>query len=126
MSEPLLYLPKSVAPSDGWEQKPEAEKPKPSMPTTNMVEAPGRKPGTTSGTYVGDLVAMAKTIWLCWSCRYKFDHKTAGYFYEKNLRVTGRCDGCKEHRPDSHLFIHESLICDEGGKIRHGHVWTPR
>lgn len=126
MSEPLLILPNSVEPSEGWQAKPPAEPPAPKRPSTGMVEVQGRKPGTTAGSYIDDLTALHKTVWLCWSCRGKFNHKNAGYFYEKNLRVTGRCDGCKEHRPNSHLFIHESLICDQGGKIRHGHVWTPR
>ena len=91
-----------------------------------QIEAFGRKIGQPAGSYMDDLSSQWKTIWLCWECRHKFNYKGAHYFYEKNIRVTGRCDGCRELRPDSHLFIHESRICDFGGKIRHEHVWTPR
>jgi len=123
-NSPTLILPKRLSPSSGWDEKPQA----PARPAKRpkVAEHPGRDFGEVAGSYIDGLVARAKTIWLCWSCRHKFDHASAHYFYEKNLRVTGRCDGCREHRPDSHLFIHESLLCDSGGKIRHGLVWTPR
>ena len=122
---PLLYLPESVQPSSGWEKAPVQQKPAP-KPTTNLREAPGRKTGQTSGTHIDNLTALQKAIWLCWSCRHKFNERAHRYFYEKNMRVVGRCDGCKEYRGESHLFIHESLLCDIGGRIRHGHSWTPR
>jgi len=127
---PLLYLPKSMRPSKGWEAKgappPAPAQRLPSKQKIKRMEAFGRKVGATAGAYMDDLSSQHKAIWLCFQCRHKFDYKAAHYFYEKNLRVQGRCDGCREHRADSHLFIHESTICDQGGLIRNEHVWTPR
>jgi hypothetical protein len=123
MSEaPLLYLPNGTRPSEGWKPQPKTKKWSPSR----LVEALGKKVGITAGSYMDDLSAQKKTIWLCWSCRYKFNHKRSGYFYEKNLRVRGHCDGCKRFDTESHLFIHESTVADHGGKVRHETVWTPR
>ena len=124
---PLLYLPKGTTPSGAWEPR-GAVRPQKTTPKKWLqhLEVFGRRYGTPAGAYMDDLSAQHKTIWLCWECRHKFNHKRARYFYEKNIRVRGRCDGCREYREDSHLFIHESLICDHGGKIRHEHIWTPR
>ena len=129
--QPLLYLPNGTQPSGDWApQKPAQELPKIATRQTKkgntLLEFFGRKKGEVAGSYMDGLSSRKKTIWLCGGCRFKFDHKRAHYFYEKNLRVQGRCDGCREHRADSHLFIHESMICDHGGKIRHEHIWTPR
>ena len=127
-SEPLLYLPNGARPSGGWEKKTEPP-PKPKngkLKPSRLREAIGRKLGIPHGSYMDDLSSQKKTIWLCWSCRYKFDYKKAHYFYEKNLRVRGNCDGCKRWDVESHLFIHESTVADHGGKVRHETVWTPR
>ncbi|MHC4179981.1 MAG: hypothetical protein ACYSWU_20950, partial [Planctomycetota bacterium] len=56
----------------------------------------------------------------------KFNYRRAHYFYEKNLRVRGSCDGCRNFDTEAHLFIHESTLADQGGKVRHETVWTPR
>ena len=127
-AEPLLYLPNGTRPSGDWEAKgTETVKTKPGQPKPSRLrEAIGRKFGIPHGTYMDDLAAQHKTIWLCWSCRHKFAHKKHHYFYEKNLRVRGDCDGCKRWDVESHLFIHESTVADHGGKVRHETVWTPR
>ena len=126
-AEPLLYLPNGVRPSGEWAPKVEV-RPKAKQPPQWLknIEAFGRRYGATAGAYMDDLSSQYKAIWLCWECRHKFNYKGAHYFYEKNMRVSGRCDGCREFRTDSHLFIHESSICDSGGTVRHEHVWTPR
>ena len=107
MSSPLIYIP-------GQARRPVAR------------EAPGRRVGTTAGSHVaGELSELHSTIWLCWACKPKFDHKRHHYFYEKNLRVSGRCDGCKEYRENSHLFVHESTVV-QNGRSKHGDSWLPR
>jgi len=125
---PLLYLPNSVKPSGEWARKspPKPLHKKPSKKWLKHLEAFGRKVGVSAGGYMDDLSAQQKAIWLCRLCRHKFDYKRAHYFYEKNMRVRGKCDGCREFDVDSHLFIHESTIHAPGEMNRHGHVWTPR
>jgi len=122
MSEPLLYLPNSVKPSGGWQEK---QKPRPT-PRPRVVESPGRNYGQAAGSHISDLGEQEKAIWLCFKCKHRFDHKRAHYFYEKNLRVRGSCDACKTFDVEAHLFIHESTLTDPGGRSRHGQVWTPR
>ncbi len=123
-----LFLPNGTRPSGGWEPEPEQPpKPKPGrLSPSRVVEALGRKFGVPHGTYVDDLSANHKTIWLCWSCRHKFGEEKAHYFYEKRLRVRGKCDGCRRWDVESHLFIHESLLAEPGGNTRHKQIWTPR
>jgi hypothetical protein len=88
-------------------------------------EAPGKRSGKTAGSHMDELWTLHKAIWLCWECKHKFDHVRHRYFYEKNLRVNARCDGCGEHRQNSHLFIHESTVV-QNGKSRHGDSWRPQ
>jgi hypothetical protein len=46
------------------------------------------------------------------------------YFYEKNIRVQARCDGCDEHSVRAHMYIHESTVV-QNRKSRHGDSWLP-
>jgi hypothetical protein len=126
-AQPRLYLPPSVRPSGDWapQQVPKIRK-QPNKSWLKYIEAFGRRVGQSAGSYMDDLSCQYAAIWLCWECRHKFDHKGAHYFYEKNMRVTGRCDGCRELRPNSHLFIHESTIHSPSERVRHEHSWTPR
>ena len=125
--QPRLYLPNNTRPSGDWEPKSDpVPKPRPTPKYLKYLEALGKKFGVPAGSYMDDLSSQRKAIWLCWECKHKFDYKRAHYFYEKNLRVRGNCDGCRRFDTESHLFIHESTVADPGGKIRHGHVWTPR
>jgi hypothetical protein len=87
---------------------------------------PGRPVGKPAGSYMSDLWELKKAIWLCWECRHKFDFKRHHYFYEKNLRVNGNCDGCREYRPGAHFFVHESLLVNSGGRSVSGQSWIPR
>lgn len=58
-------------------------------------ESKGKK-GITSGSYIGDLVALGKCVWLCWKCEKKFNAKACGYGKKPGLpRVRGFCDGCR-------------------------------
>jgi hypothetical protein len=125
-TQPRLYLPNGTRPSGDWAPKPKPKSKSGKLLPTNLWETMGRKFGIAHGSYMDDLSANHKTIWLCWSCKHKFDYKKVHYFYEKNLRVRGNCDGCRRFDVNSHLFIHESTLTDPGGKSRHGHVWTPR
>ena len=80
----------------------------------------GRKLGKPIGGYVDDLTALRQTVLLCEKHFRKFDHRKAHYFHEKNLRVGGKCDACREEMPgDGYLFIHESRIGPRS-------VWLPR
>lgn len=87
--------------------------------------APGRPSGKAAGSHIDDLTEQMKAIWLCSACKYKFDHMRHSYFYEKNMRVNGRCDGCDEFHTKSHLYVHDSLVV-QNGKSRHGNSWLPR
>lgn len=57
---------------------------------------PGRKVGTTHGSWISDLVELAKSIILCDRCCHKFDHKKHRYYKQREFPfVLGKCDACK-------------------------------
>ena len=58
-------------------------------------EAPGKKYGITSGSWVHDLCALKKVITLCPLCTHKFNPRRLGYVHDKDLQyVIATCDGC--------------------------------
>lgn len=71
----------------------------------------GRRPGTTSGSYVSDLAALRKCIILCPSCVPKFNGTAKGYIIPHNLpKAQGRCDGCKEFHPLNVVHMHHENL----------------
>ena len=78
--------------------------------------SPGRRVGKPAGSHVGDLQGLSQSIVLCRECRPFFapnpDRPPRDYRYDRFLRVSGKCDGCREfdHQGNLHLFVHESAI----------------
>lgn len=73
--------------------------------------SPGRRPGRLPGGHIADRVDLRKAIALCPSCVGKFNKERAEYVTKPNLPfVRGRCDGCGQYSPHSHLFVHYSLV----------------
>ncbi len=70
---------------------------------------PGRKVGTTHGSWISDLVELMKSIILCDRCSHKFDHKTYRYYKQREFPfVLGRCDACKNFGR-SQFYLHWSV-----------------
>ena len=91
-----------------------------------LKEAPGHKVGTTAGSYIDDIVALQKTVVLCWACQPKFNYKKYGYYKDRKFRcVQGTCDGCRNFNPQSAFYIHESFLGTTDGRMKAGQCWTP-
>jgi len=85
-----------------------------------------RPVGKTHSSYIDDFIATEAAPILCSSCVYKFDAKKNHYVMASRWgQISGQCSACREHSLKNVLFIHESTVCDSGGKIRSGHVYTP-
>jgi hypothetical protein len=60
------------------------------------AEAPGKKRGLTSGSWIHDLCALRKVITLCPMCQHKFNPGRIGYIRDKDIPFyQASCDGCK-------------------------------
>jgi hypothetical protein len=96
-------------------------------PSTTFKEDPGRPMGKPHGSFVSDLVENQTCVLLCRDCNHKFDHVRNHYYKDRKFPyVQAMCDGCKTFDAQSAIFIHESLLADPNGRIRHGQSWTPR
>ena len=76
------------------------------------LEHPGRPVGRTPGGWVaGDLSECQQTIMLCTACRKGFDWKKHHYYsvarYDQ-VYAKGKCDVCKVHSAQLHLYLHEA------------------
>lgn len=90
------------------------------------VEHPGRPARQSAGSWLDDLTALHKTVTLCWHCAPKFQHKRAGYYKDGRFPfVWARCDDCRRHNSQTHIYIHESLLASPSGLVTSGVVWTP-
>jgi hypothetical protein len=73
----------------------------------------GRPTRQLAGTYIADLVALGKSIALCYSCQRKFHYKRHGYRGPVIIAgvqwVQSGCDGCREPLTRCSLFISDKV-----------------
>ncbi len=97
----------------------------------SVTDGPGpravtRPMGKPHGVYIAEKVAKHCAIALCSNCQHKFYHRQYNYHLAKRWGLTtGFCDGCRDFHSGQYINIHGSTVCDSGGKIRNGHVYTP-
>lgn len=78
---------------------------------TKDMEAPGKKVGLTSGSWVHDLCALRKVITLCPLCTHKFNPKRLGYIKDKDLGlVIAKCDGCNTQDSNCTAYFFEETF----------------
>lgn len=71
-------------------------------------EAPGKKKGLTSGSWVHDLCSLQKVITLCPLCQHKFNPGRLHYIRDKDMPICiATCDGCKTFDTHCAAYFYE-------------------
>ena len=82
---------------------------------TKRSAHPGRRVGKPHGSYVDDLVALEKSVILCWRCEHKFKRTAKSKQYRKQVRypfIRGNCDACRNWCEQAQIYLLESYVND--------------
>lgn len=64
--------------------------------------------------WISDLIALRRSIALCWRCEMIVEDRVltkAGYVNRRNLPyVAGPCDGCQDWMPRGKLWVHRNQL----------------
>ena len=74
-------------------------------------EDKGKPTRRLTGGYIDDLASLGKCIWLCDTCKKRFNSSAYGYEVKKDLpKVRGNCDGCQD--AGIHTMYAHNAHCD--------------